>query len=78
MKVRRVFEHRIAGHLPSLTLSEAGVDHPTAWGDTVLAGLSDKHPVSQKTAVHQINPLICGDLAHDRVAGWRTEDVERY
>jgi hypothetical protein len=64
--------------LPSLTLSEAGVDHPTAGTNTVGSGLADEHPVSQKTAVHQINPLICGDLAHDRVARWRTEDVERY
>ena len=51
----------------SLTLAETRIDNPTARGNAALAGLADKHPVSQKTAVHQINPLIGGDLAHHRV-----------
>src|SRR4029077_17155828 len=69
---------RIAGHLPSLTLSEAGVDHPTAGTNTIGSGLADEHPVAQQTAVHSLDFLIGRNGAHHLISGWGTEDIQRH
>jgi hypothetical protein len=74
-KVKQVFEI-LSSRSP--TLRQAGVDHPAARAYAAVPGFADEDPVSQQTAVHEIDLLICRDLAYHRVSNWGAEDVERY